>query len=433
MALESTSYAVPQNPNQQLMDYRINGPMAGVMAMRNQGAWEDAMLQQKTQNETANRMNALTLENTELDQPLKAIKRENEMSSEQFNKEQMPEAQKLIISDRLAKLDDNQKKMAQNKAERVLGYLTAAPDDATAETPAGRAAWAAIVEDAGQNGINLPPAPTPEARAKLRMMAGQSKAVMEAMVKDKSDREKIAFEQPYKKELEEIRNVGRIAAGAASAQNRGELQAPELQIARDAKDKIDRKIPFTPQEFVRAVAATHTLTSKTDQDTTKVARDTAFQEKLKAYMVEAPKKDKSPSWVKAAKEVGLDPMTATAEEVASRQADNKVSESRATAILSQLAGAKIKIGDKTVDTTDPEVRDTVKKIVSGNSFNMPQAGGDKPDRPLKNGNRASWINGEYRDTGEKWQGQAAPAPTPAATGDAAATTGPTLPPGAKVF
>jgi hypothetical protein len=409
MALEPTSYAVPTNPNQQMMDYRINGPMAGVL--------EDAMLQQKTQNDMANRMNEMTLNNTEMDQPLKALERENKISTAQFEKEQMPEAQKLIISDRLAKLDENQKKMAQNKAERVLGYLDSIPDDVAAATPAGRAAWAAIVEDAGQIGVNLPPAPTPEARAKLRMMANQSKVVVDAMVKDKSDREKIAFEHPYKKELEEIRNVGRIAAGAASAQNRGELQAPELQIARDAKDKIERGVAFTPQEFVRAVAATHTLTSKTDQDTTKAARDTAFQEKLKAYMVEAPKKDKSPSWVKAAKEVGLDPMTATAEEVASRQADNKVSESRATAILSQLAGAKIKIGDKTVDTADPEVRDTVKKIVSGNSSTSPTTPGSMPDRQLKNGNKAVWdpAAGVYRDSGQKWQGQAALAPTPTPT------------------
>lgn len=352
MPLEPTSYAVPQNPNAALMDYRIQGPMAGLMVGEQEAALDRAKQQQQIQNNNANAINDIIVSQAQKDVPLNDLTRENKIAEQQFTKTNQQQIDESKVLEMMAKKSANERQMASDRAEAYVAVGQSMPD-ATDDSPAARAKYQALrASQSPEIQAKLPPEWSPQTHAFVTGLMGQSKVVMSANAK-------IAEEAP------KLASAERIAgANQASAERRAAIMADAKgtdpdKIIREVRQKEASGEPLTPDLVANAFAADKNKYGPKDPDQKTDKLSEAYESQLREDMGKNKKK-----YAEEAAKVGL-PATADPATVARKKARKQVLDEQISDFAADHARAKVIVDGKETGLNTPKGQSYLQDLLGG--------------------------------------------------------------------
>lgn len=262
MPLEPTSYAIPTNPNSALMDYRIQGPMAGLMVAEAEGQHDDALAQQRIQNNNANAMNAMTVENAQADQGNLALARQLKGTQLGNDITNAPLANEAAVSKLILSKSKDEQEQAKLRADAYVGMAQNMPDDFSPGANAKyQALLSAMPDDVKKK---LPPEWSPQAQGLIKGLASQSEVIQKVLSASQLQSEKIAGE----KDVAHIHGKYQVEAAQnhlRAAMQEKEAMLPQLkQIELDLKRKDKSGEPFTEDDVKQGMYVYKN--QKTEQD-----------------------------------------------------------------------------------------------------------------------------------------------------------------------
>lgn len=352
------------------LDWDVSGPLAGVLGMQQLGTYQDNVARQARDSDLANAEKQLEYDTKVKDVPLKDAERANKLKQEEVVKtlydkgilnDQMETTSKAAIQTNLAKMDEAQRTMMENKA--YPWAVLAAGMPSKADDPAAQAKYEQVRQHAKTvYNIDLPNNYDPQ----IAQMIQQKGAMSALALKQKWHMDEQYLKADTAETVARIGAGSRVDAASIASNTRGSEAAKTLTELR-SKDTL------TTSDILRGLEAVQNTRKEDDYKA-------MIKEVTSSVNTEVMKLSNQREVDSKAADVGLKPGLSK-EALARALVEKRMAEEEAKSFSRAFADKGIRLPNgETVKADSPTAQVYIQRLAGGSPVSLPPVvtGGTTP-------------------------------------------------------